>query len=65
MCILTVYFGKFALNAFTTIIVMTLDASEERPFENIVVKGENAGNHHFLLFLQCFLPYERQILCFE
>ena len=22
--------------------------------ENIVGKGENASNHHFLLFLQCF-----------
>ena len=22
--------------------------------ENIVMKGENAGNHHFLLFQQCF-----------
>ena len=22
--------------------------------ENIVVKGENAGNQHFLLFPQCF-----------
>ena len=26
------------------------------PFENIVGKGENAGNQHFLLFPQCFLP---------
>ena len=26
------------------------------PFENIVGKGENAGNKHFLLFQQCFLP---------
>ena len=25
------------------------------PFENIVGKGENAGNQHFLLFPQCFL----------
>ena len=24
---------------------------------NIVGKGENAGNQHFLLFPQCFLPY--------
>ena len=27
------------------------------PFENIVGKGENAGNPHFLLFPQYFLPY--------
>ena len=28
----------------------------QQVFENIVGKGENAGNQHFLLFLQCFLP---------
>ena len=27
---------------------------DEKPFENIVGKGENAGNQHFLLFQQCF-----------
>ena len=27
------------------------------PFENIVGKGENAGNQHFLLFPRCFLPF--------
>ena len=27
---------------------------EKKPFENIVGKGENAGNKHFLLFPQCF-----------
>ena len=26
--------------------------------ENIVGKGENAGNQHFLLFLQCFLTFK-------
>ena len=31
----------------------------KRPFENIVGKGENAGNQHFLLFPQCFLLCER------
>ena len=30
-------------------------------FENIVGKGENAGNQHFLLFRQCFLPFAKQI----
>ena len=34
-------------------------------FENAVGKGENAGNQHFLLFLQCFLPHHRQISSFE
>ena len=28
---------------------------EEKAFENIVGKGENAGNQHFLLFPQSFL----------
>ena len=36
-----------------------LKASNKRAFENIVGKGENAGNQHFLLFPQCFLPYHR------
>ena len=36
------------------------------PFEKTFVGiGENAGNLHFLLFQQCFRPYERQIKCFE
>ena len=28
----------------------------KKPFKNIVGKGENAGDQHFLLFPQCFLP---------
>ena len=32
----------------------------EKPFENIVGKGENAGNQHFLLFPQYCLPSKRQ-----
>ena len=38
---------------------------KKRAFENIVGKGENAGNQHFLLFPQCFLPYQIQILPFS
>ena len=30
---------------------------QEKSFENIMEKGENAGNQHFLLFPQCFLPF--------
>ena len=37
----------------------------KRPFENIVGKGENAGNQHFLLFPQCFLPFPNQISIFH
>ena len=33
----------------------------KKAFENIVGKGENAGN----LFLQCFLPFQAQIAMFE
>ena len=33
-----------------------LTTPRKKPFENIFGKGENAGNQHFLLFPQCFLP---------
>ena len=33
---------------------------EKEAFENIVVKGENARNQYFLLFPQCFPPYQRK-----
>ena len=36
-------------------LLMTLG---KNPFENIVGKGENAGNQHFLLFPQCFQRYQ-------
>ena len=32
--------------------------------ENIVGKGENAGNKHFLLFSQCFLSFPKQFHSF-
>ena len=38
---------------------------EERPYENIVGKGENAGDQHFLLCPECFLCYARHIRYFE
>ena len=31
-------------------------------FQNIVGNGENAGNQHFPLFPQCFLPCRKRIL---
>ena len=34
---------------------------EQEAFENIEGKGENAGNQHFLLFPQCFLPIPKMI----
>ena len=36
-----------------------------RPFDNIVGKGENAGNQHFFLFPQFFLSNKRQISWFD
>ena len=36
-----------------------------KPFENIVGKGENAGNQLFLLFPQYFLPFPKQISFFQ
>ena len=42
-------------------ILMTLG---KRPPENIVAKGENAGNQHFLLFPQCFPSFPNQISIF-
>ena len=43
----------------------TFDTLTQEPLENIVGKGENAGNQHFLLFLQCFRSCVRPIGCFE
>ena len=36
----------------------------KKAFKNIVEKGENAGNQHFLLFPQCFLPFPKEISIF-
>ena len=38
---------------------------KKKPFENTVRNGESAGNQHFLLFPQCFLPFPKQILNFQ
>ena len=54
----------FSTEPFTTQsrLLMTLG---KKPFENIVGKGENAGNQHFPLFPQCFLPFPKQISIFQ
>ena len=31
---------------------------QKKPFENIMGKGENADNQHFLLFPQCFQSFQ-------
>ena len=40
--------------------LLTTQIKIKKTFENIVGKGENAGNQHFLLFSHCFQPYLRQ-----
>ena len=35
------------------------------PLKTLSEKGENAGNQHFLLFPQCFLPFPNQISVFH
>ena len=37
---------------------------KENAVENIVGKGENAGDQHFLLFPQRFQPFPKQVLIF-
>ena len=37
-------------------VLMTLT---KRPFENIVIKEENAGNQYFLLYPQCLLHFQK------
>ena len=36
------------------------DASRKKYYENIMGKGENAGNQHFLPFPQCFLNLSKK-----
>ena len=38
---------------------------EKKPFENIVGKGENAGDQHFLLFPECFLTIPQRISVYK
>ena len=39
---------------------------KKKPFENIVRKGENAGNQHFLIFPQCFFATNpKKKFCFK
>ena len=45
--------------------IPTFNDPEERPFEKILGKGENAGNQHFLLFPRYFLPFPQQIQFFN
>ena len=55
---------KFCHLTFSTLSQL-LTTLRKKPFENIAGKGENAGNQHFLLFLQCFLHISKQISIFQ
>ena len=41
--------------------LIQMSNNPEKAFEINVGKGENAGDQHFLLFLQCFIPILEQI----
>ena len=55
-------FGKGLILNHT---ITTFNDPKEESVENIVGKEENAGNQHFLLFPQCFLPFPKQISIFD
>ena len=48
------------LELFTTLSPL-LATLKKIAFENIAGKGENAGNQHFLLCLQCFLHFQKKL----
>ena len=48
-------------NSSYTFILSSANALNLQTFENIVGKGKNAGNQHFLLYPQCFLLFLNQI----
>ena len=45
--------------------ILTCNDPEKKVFKNIVGKGENNANQHFLFFPQGFLPILKQIPSFE
>ena len=53
------YFPFYIILGLTlSFTIPTFNTSgKEAAFENIVGKGENAGNQHFLLFPRCFLLF--------
>ena len=57
------YLYIYQLTLYHTI--PTFNDPEKEGFENIVGKGENAGNQHFLQFPQCLLTLPKLISNFE
>ena len=60
-------FLKGARKKHSCEIILKEMTQGNRFFENIMGKGENNGNHHFLFFSKSIplLVYQRQILPFE
>ena len=54
------YHGRILMLSHT---IPTFNDPEREGFENIVGKGENAGNQHFLP--QCFILIPKQVLTLE
>ena len=46
-------------------VVMDQTTTKKIIVQNTAGNGENGGNQHLLLFPQCFLPYQGQILSLE
>ena len=67
---LSLIFFFLVFKGFSSVKLLTtqsrlLTTLRKKPFENIVGKGENAGNKHFLLFPQCFISFSKQISIFQ
>ena len=62
-CTLVIFF--FIQNCLCPLQSQLLTTLTKKSFENIFVKGENAGNQHFLLFPPYFLPFSKQVLSFH
>ena len=63
LCITEPYSGKRGHNCTTQSRFLTTLVI--KPFENIVGKGEDLSNRHFILFPQCFPPHLRQEASFS
>ena len=57
--IIFVLFNLSPANAFN--LVWSKIFAVWEMLKNILTKGENVGNQHFLLLPQCFLPFSNQI----
>ena len=58
--------GASLLTVYRSMMIFdTMTKKKKKTFENVVGKGENAANQHFLLFLQRFIPFQKKIAPFE